>query len=64
MVRWVGGVSLKERQPSTELRGRIGVVEAIEDVMRRGRLRWHGYVERNGAPIMHKGSRYVLYWWW
>ena len=34
MVRWMCDVSLKERQPSTGLRRRIGVVEAIEDVMR------------------------------
>ena len=45
MTRWMRGVSLKERQPSTELRRRLGV-EAIGNVMRRGRLRWHGRVER------------------
>ena len=43
MIRWTCGVSLKERQPSTERRRRLGV-ETIGDVMRR--LRWHGHVER------------------
>ena len=38
------GVSPKERQPSTELRRRLGL-EAIGDVMGRGRLRWHGHVK-------------------
>ena len=41
----MGGVTLKERQPSTELRRLLGV-EAIGDVMKGSRLRWHGYVER------------------
>ena len=45
MIRWMCGVSSKERQPSTELRRRLGV-EAIGDVMGRGRLRWHGHVAR------------------
>ena len=44
MIRWMCGVSLKERRPSTGLRRRQGV-EAIGDVKRRGRLRWHGHVE-------------------
>ena len=45
MIRWMCGVSLKETQPSTELRRRLGI-DAIGDVMRRGRLRWHEHVER------------------
>ena len=45
MIGSMRGVSLKERQPSTELRRRRGV-EAMENVMRRCRLRWHGYLER------------------
>ena len=46
MIGWLCGVSLKERQPSTELRRRLGV-EEIGDVMRRFRLSWwHGHVER------------------
>ena len=38
MVRWMCGVSMRERQPSTELRRRLDV-EATGDVMRRCRLR-------------------------
>ena len=45
MIRWLCGVSLKERQSSTELRRRLGV-EEIGDVMRRGRLRQHEHVKR------------------
>ena len=46
IIRWMcGNISLKERQSSTELRMLLAV-EAIGDVMRRGRLRWHGQVER------------------
>ena len=36
---------MKERQPSTELRRRLSV-DAIGDMMRRCRLRWHGRVEK------------------
>ena len=46
MIRWMCGVSLKERHASTEVRKHLGV-EAIRDVMRRCRLRWYGHVERN-----------------
>ena len=40
VIRWMCDVSLKERQPSIELRRRLGV-EAIRDVMRRYTLRGH-----------------------
>lgn len=45
MIRWMCGMSLRDRKTSAELRKRIGV-EAINDVMRRNRLRWFGHVER------------------
>ena len=38
MMRWMCGVSLKERQSSADLRRCLGV-DASGDVMRRGRLR-------------------------
>ena len=41
MIRWMCGVTLKDRQSSTELRRHPG-----GGVMRRGRLRWNGHVER------------------
>ncbi len=46
MIRWMCGVSLRERKTSAELREWIGV-EAVGDVMRRNRLRWFGHVERS-----------------
>ena len=45
MIRWMCGVSLRERKTSAELRERIGV-EAIGVLVRRNRLRWFGHVER------------------
>ena len=39
IIRWMWGVSVKERQPSNELRRRLRV-EAIGDVMRGCRLKW------------------------
>ena len=60
MIRWMWGVSLKESQPRTELRRHIRV-EAIGDVMRRGRLRWHGHVGRKGDACCVKACvRLVL----
>ena len=47
MVRWMCGVRLKNRIPSVELYGRLGV-EEVADVVRRGRLRWFGHLERKG----------------
>ena len=44
IIKWMCGVSLKEKQPSTELRQQLGV-DAIGDAMRRCRLRGHGHVE-------------------
>ena len=45
MIRWMCGVSLREKKTSAELRQKMGV-EAIVDVVRRGRLRWYGHVVR------------------
>jgi hypothetical protein len=45
MVRWMCGVSLKNRISSEELTRRLGV-EGVTGVVRRGRLRWFGHLER------------------
>ena len=45
MIRWMCGVSLRERKTNVELRDRVGI-EDIAIVCRRGRLRWFGHVER------------------
>ena len=48
MVRWMCGVSLRERKTNVELRERLGI-EKIGDVMRRSRPRmtWEKVVERD-----------------
>jgi hypothetical protein len=48
MVRWMCGVSLKDRKSSQELLDRLGIVGVSERVGR-GRLRWFGHVERKSA---------------
>ena len=45
MVRWMCGVTLKARVATVELNGRLGI-DCIAEVVRRGRLRWFGHVER------------------
>ena len=45
MVRWMCGVTLKNRITSEELRNRLSI-EAVTEIVRRGRLRWFGHVER------------------
>jgi hypothetical protein len=49
MVRWMRGVSLKDRIHREELHvlERLGITRlSVTDVVRRGRLRWFGHVER------------------
>ena len=48
MIRWMCGVSLKNRISSVELCGRLGV-EEVADVVRRSRLRWFGHLERKNS---------------
>ena len=48
MVRWLSGVTLKDRRSSEELRCGLGIVD-VDRVVRRGRLRWFGHVERKEA---------------
>ena len=43
MIRWMFGVSMKDRRTSVELRRLVGV-ELITPVIRSGRLRWYGHV--------------------
>ena len=45
MVRWMCGVSLKDRIASVDLNGRLGI-DSVVDIVRRGRLRWFGHLER------------------
>src|SRR5437867_11189032 len=48
MIRWMSGVTLKDRRPSEKLRRGL-CIEGVEEVVRRGRLRWIGHVERKVA---------------
>src|SRR5437867_10016948 len=48
MVRWMSGVTLKDRRSSEELRRELGIV-GVDRVVRRGRLKWSGHVERKEA---------------
>lgn len=43
MIRWMREVFLKEKKSSTELKARMGL-KPVEDIVRRNRLRWLGYV--------------------
>ena len=45
MIRWMCGVSIKDRKTSEELRKLVGV-EPITTVIRSGRLRWYRHVMR------------------
>src|SRR5437867_11307398 len=48
MVSWMSRVSLKDKRSSEELRSGLGIV-GVDRVVRRGRLRWFGHVERKEA---------------
>src|SRR5579863_5536190 len=48
MVRWMCGVTLKDKKRSQELLDSLNIVGVAERV-RRGRLRWFGHVERKSA---------------
>ena len=44
-IRWMYGVTLRDKVPTVELRRRLGN-EGVVKVMRRGGLRWFGHVVR------------------
>ena len=48
MMRWMCSVQLKIRVKIEELWKRLEI-EGVSDVVRRGRLRWFGHVERKNA---------------
>ena len=56
MVRWMSGVTLKDKRSSEELRRGLGIV-GVDRVVRRGRLRWFGHVERKEAEDWVSKSR-------
>ena len=60
MMRWMCGVSLKDRKRSEVLYDLLGVQSRAE-VARRGRLRWFGHVERIRMEMI--GCQPVEMWW-
>ena len=48
MVRWMCRVSLKDRKRSVDLYSLLGV-QSVADVVRHGRLRWFGLLERKSV---------------
>ena len=48
MVRWMCGVSLKDGKCSVDLYSLLRV-QSVAEVVRRGRLRWFGHVERKSG---------------
>ena len=47
MIRWMCGISLKDRMTNEELRRLVGV-EPVTTFIRNGRLKWYGHVMRKG----------------
>ena len=47
MIRWMCGISLKDRMTNEELKRLVGV-EPITPFIRSGRLRWYGHVMTKG----------------
>ena len=47
MIRWMCGISLKDRRTNEELRRLVGV-DPITTFIRSDRLRWYGHVMRKG----------------
>ena len=59
MVRWMCGVLLKVRKCSVDLYSLLGV-ESVAEVVRRGRLRWFGHVERKNGEDWVSACRNVM----
>ena len=60
MIRWMGGVSIKDRMTSEELRKLVGV-EPIITVNRSGRPRWYGHVmKKSDDDWMKKCMEYRI----
>ena len=58
MVRWMCGVSLKDRKRSVDLYSLLGV-QSVDEVVRRSRLRWFGHVERKNGDDWVSACRKV-----
>ena len=56
MVRWMCGVTIKDRITTAELRERLGICN-VTNFVRRGRLGWFGHVERKSDDDWVKSCR-------
>ena len=63
MVRWMCGVSLKDRKRSEDLCILLGI-NCVADVVRRGRLRWFGHLEHKSVDDWMIGCLLAESWWW
>ena len=62
MVRLMCGASLKSRLSSKDWNKRL-IVEAVTDVVRQGRLRWFGHLERKDITMTGYQPVETLRWW-
>ena len=60
MIRWMCGVRLSDKKASAELLSRL-VIESVSVVVRRGRLRWFGHVERKQPDDWVSACRHKNY---
>ena len=54
MVRWMSGVSLRERKTNNELQRTMGI-EPVMNVVKRNRMRWLGHVLRKDESDWVRG---------
>ena len=59
MVRWMCRVSLKDRKCIVDLYNLLGV-QSVDEVVRRGRWRWFGHVERKSEDDWVSACRNVV----
>ena len=59
MVRWMFGVSLKDRKRSVDLYSFLGV-QSTDEVVRQGKLRWFEHVERKSGDDWVSAYRNVV----
>ena len=58
MIRWMCGISLKDRRTNKELRSLVGV-EPLTTFMRGARLRWYGHMMKKCMEYRVEGRRPV-----
>src|SRR5208282_5831886 len=59
MIKWMCGVRLSDKKASAELLSRLDI-ECVAVVVRRGRLRWFGHVERKQPDDWVSACRHIV----